>query len=282
MSENISTSAILCTGFANILFYRTCMSFILCNHVYICRRHFVMRCIDAGCRCASSDLRRDAFWALAPRRISYQPDTQRGIPSSCHISFLSADASLMEPLQSHTMASCGGGAIDTYEIMRSYDRSLWLSKTSHATIAEVDRHLAILVRSLMVVQAAAAAAERRARDDAGCACGLKGSTAFTEAEVIELESQPGSAVASQQDSKQEPSVPSHSRSEPLNPSRPCPSDSTGSLESREQGTAKLLNQMHGDAERQADGSLQGRVSLQSQEELIDLVSDSEGEVEVVE
>ena len=40
--------------------------------------------------------------------------------------------------------------------------------------------------------------------------------------------------------------------------------------------------MHGDAERQADGSLRERVSLQSQEELIDLVSDSEDEEEVVE
>ena len=150
--------------------------------------------------------------------------------------------------------------------------------------ARVGRHPATLVSSLMVLQAAAAAAERRARDDAGCACGLKGSTAFTEAEVIELESQPSSAPASQQNSRQEPSVPSHSRSEPLNPSRPCqcPSDSTGSLESREQGTTKLLNQMHGDAERQVDGSLQERVSLQGQDELIDLISDSEGEVEVVE
>ena len=154
--------------------------------------------------------------------------------------------------------------------------------TTHVINAEVDRHGATLISSLMVLQAAAAAAERRARDDAGCACGLKGSTAFTEAEVTELELQPGSAPASQQNSKQEPGVPSHSRSEPLNASRPCPSDSTGSLESREQGTTKLLNQMHGDAERQADGSLRERVSLQSQEELIDLVSDSEDEVELVE
>ena len=134
----------------------------------------------------------------------------------------------------------------------------------------------------MVLQAAAAAAERRARDDAGCACGLKGSTAFTEAEVIELESQPSSAPASQQNSKQRPSVTVHSCSEPLNPSRPRPSNSIGSLESGERGTNKLLNQMHGDAARQADGSVQERVSLQSQEDLIDLISDSEGEVEVVE
>ena len=166
--------------------------------------------------------------------------------------------------------------------MRSFERLCKLSMTTHAIDAEVDRHLATLVSSLMVLQAAAAAAERRARDDAGCACGLKGSTAFTEAEVIELESQPGSAPASQQTSKQEPGVPSHSCVEPLNSSKACPSDSTGSVESREQGTTKLLNQMHCDAERQADGSLQERVSLQSQEELIDLVSDSEDEVEVVE
>ena len=127
MSESISTSAILCTGFANILFYRTCMSFILCNHISICRRHFVMRCIDAGCRCASSGVRRDTFGALAPRRISSQPHTQRGTPLSCYMSSLSANASLMEPPQSHVMASRCRGAVDTREKLRSYDKSPQLS-----------------------------------------------------------------------------------------------------------------------------------------------------------
>ena len=128
--------------------------------------------------------------------------------------------------------------------MRSFERLCKLSKTTHAIDGEVDRHLATPVSSLMVLQAAAAAAERRARDDAGCACGFKGSTAFTEAEIIELESQPGSAPASQQNSKQEPSVTSHSCVEPLNSSKACPSDLVRSQESREQGTTKLLNRMH--------------------------------------
>ena len=55
-------------------------------------------------------------------------------------------------------------------------------------------------------QAAAAAAERRARDDAGCACGAKGGTLFTEAEVIQLESQPSSAAAQQEEGSREPGL----------------------------------------------------------------------------
>ena len=166
---------------------------------------------------------------------------------------------------------------------RLHDRPAELCEITPAILALMGKHLATVVRSSMVLQAAAAAAERRARDDAGCACGLKGSTAFTEAEVTELESQPSSAPTSQRNSKQEPSVPPLICSEPLNPSRPCPSNSIGSQESRVHKASKLLNHMHGKAERQADGSLKERVSLQSQEnELIDLVSDSEGEVEVVE
>ena len=100
------------------------MCFSLCNQSYVCWRHSMMRCIHAGCRCASSGVGLDAFRALAPGRISNPPHTQRGVPLSCHTSFLSADTSAVEPLQSHIMASHCRGAIDKRGIMRSYERPL--------------------------------------------------------------------------------------------------------------------------------------------------------------
>ena len=262
----------------------TRMSFILCSAVMcVCRHNIMKRCIHAGSRCASSGVGLYAFWAPAPWRISASPHAQRGTPLSCHSSFLSADAHLMEPPQAYILAPRRKGASDTYGMTRSYDKSVQLFRTTHAMIAELDRHLPTPVRSSMVLQAAAAAAERRARDDTGCACGLKGSTAFTEAEVLELESQPGSAPVSQQNSKQEPRALLRSRSEALNSSRTCRSDSIDSLESRERKAAKLPDHMNSDVGRQAKSSLQEGVSMQNQEqEVIDLISDSEGEVELVE
>ncbi len=115
------------------------------------------------------------------------------------------------------------------------------------------------------MQAAAAAAERRARDDAGCACGAKGGTAFTEAEVIELESQPSSAAAQQAQGTGIPGVQQLAHGEP---------SSASALSMQSQSCATL------DATSQQQAAVNGN-RKQTREELIDLTADSDDEPDVI-
>ena len=132
-----------------------------------------------------------------------------------------------------------------------------------------------------IVQAAAAAAERRARDDAGCACGARGGTSFTEAEVIELESQPSSAAAQQAQGTGNPEaqLPAHGEQNEATASR-VQGQNCVALDATSQQQRELL---HGHRQQQTavnGNSKQTREEVDMQE-LIDLTADSDDEPDVI-
>jgi len=138
---------------------------------------------------------------------------------------------------------------------------------------------------LCVLQAAAAAAERRARDDAGCACGAKGGTSFTEAEVIELESQLSSAASCQQKVTRESDAQQSGNAEHQSAigSRAHAQNGTGS-EAIPQQQSVQVGLQSGFADRhvhqQRGGTVEQKQSEHQQEDLIDLTADSDHEPEV--
>lgn len=135
-----------------------------------------------------------------------------------------------------------------------------------------------------MLQAAAAAAERRARDDAGCACGAKGSTSFTEAEVIELESQPSSAAPRQRQSMPESSAKQAGNASQRSSSKARVDSQAGTnLGARAQHDRGILQKqphvtrVH---QQQGESNLKRGQAMQQQEGPIDLTADSDGEPEV--
>lgn len=147
---------------------------------------------------------------------------------------------------------------------------LWSTCTKGADSSRCDK--------VGVVQAAAAAAERRARDDAGCACGAKGGTSFTEAEVIELESQPGSAAAQQALGTEEPGVqqPAHAEQSRAGASS-MQGQSCVALEATPQQQGELL---YGRKHQQTavNGKRKQSREAADMRELIDLTADSDDDV----
>ena len=139
---------------------------------------------------------------------------------------------------------------------------------------------------LCVLQAAATAAERRARDDAGCACGAKGGTSFTEAEVIELESQPSSAPPHQQNGTRESDAQQLGSAEQESAigARAHGQNGTGSEAVFQQHSVQVGLQ-DGFADRyvhqQRGGTVEQKQSEHQQEDLIDLSADSDPEPEVI-
>ncbi|CAL5229206.1 g12489 [Coccomyxa viridis] len=140
------------------------------------------------------------------------------------------------------------------------------------------RKLGGSVTGLTPREAAAAAAERRARDDAGCACGAKGGTSFTEAEVIELESQPGSAAAQQALGTEEPGVqqPAHAEQSRAGASS-MQGQSCVALEATPQQQGELL---YGRKHQQTavNGKRKQSREAADMRELIDLTADSDDDV----
>jgi len=139
---------------------------------------------------------------------------------------------------------------------------------------------------LCVLQAAAAAAERRARDDAGCACGAKGGTSFTKAEVIELESQLSSAAPCQQKVTRESDAqqPGDAEHQSAIGSRAHAQNGTGS-EAISQQQSVQVGLQSGFADRhvhqQRGGTVEQKQSEHQQDNLIDLTADSDHEAEVI-
>ena len=135
-----------------------------------------------------------------------------------------------------------------------------------------------------MLQAAAAAAERRARDDAGCACGAKGSTSFTEAEVIELESQPSSAAPQQRRSKPESSAKQAGNASQSSSSKARvdsqASTDLGARAQHDRGNVEKQPQATRGHQQQGDNNLKRGQAMQEQEGPIDLTADSDGEPEV--
>lgn len=127
------------------------------------------------------------------------------------------------------------------------------------------------------------AAERRARDDAGCGCGAKGGTSFTDAEVIELESQPSSANVHEQKGKQAAATHTASHTDPHKLSR----TGVGTLDGTD--SSSRPQQHDADAAKQLDFKKglgvwrdeEQKYSMQKQEEAIDLTADSDIEPEVL-
>ena len=132
-----------------------------------------------------------------------------------------------------------------------------------------------------VLQAAAAAAERRARDDAGCACGAKGGTSFTEAEVVELESQPSSAAAQQAQGTGIPGVQQLAHGEPSTASASSMhGQSCAALAATSQEQAELL-QRHKHQQTAVNGNRKQIREEVDMRELIDLTADSDDEPDVI-
>lgn len=137
-----------------------------------------------------------------------------------------------------------------------------------------------------MLQTAALAAERRARDDTGCACGAKGGTSFTEAEVIELESQPSSAVPRQQNGTRESDAQQLGNAEHQSGigARAHGQNGTGSEAVHHQQSVQVELQS-GFADKhvhqQRGGIVEQKQFEHQQEESIDLTADSDPEPEVI-
>lgn len=138
-----------------------------------------------------------------------------------------------------------------------------------------------MVQENGVLQAAAAAAERRARDDAGCACGAKGGTSFTEAEVTILESQPISAAAEDSRSTRDPSVeqPGDAKQNTANAIR-LQGQGGKSMDVSAHQQSELCSR-HAPQQRGDTGKQERTREEVDMQELIDLTADSDAEPELL-